>query len=198
MPDNKVLELVLKNTDEVVAWACGVCKYTRHSYQEAELCCKPYICEVCNSTCSTQYFCSDCTKKKSQEREQKQYDEAKKVTYGDYLGEWIYCDCCCEYFADVDSFLDSHQDHESIPTWVWGTTESNFDLDAERIISDQLESQDFYEGAFDSIPRNEIYKLQLFMDNWRTDNKLLSYQADFSTVVQLDDIIEKFKLDNED
>ncbi len=130
------LELVLKggNPEKVVLWGCGTCRVTTRSHEEAVSCCAPWVCEKCGDEVKS--YCKACSKKEQHARAQAQYDKAKKVLWTEYTGEWLCCDHCDEYYPDVDSLLDAHEDNAEFPTWAWGTYKNNFYINAEEPVSD--------------------------------------------------------------
>lgn len=186
------LELLLKGGDpnKVVLYGCGTCHRSTATRQEALECCVPYVCEDCGAEYKS--YCEPCGKKKSEAKEQAIYDKAKKVSITEYSGQMLYCDHCYEYFWDLDTFLDDHADQETIPDWVWGTTQHGLKLDAEDIVCRQLENDEFYEGAGDSIPKESIAEMQSFFNGWLVKNPLDSYEQDCSTVVNIEKEVEEY------
>lgn len=180
------LELVLKGGDpeKIALWGCGTCHLSAKSREDAVSCCAPWVCEKCGKEVKS--YCEDCSKKEQFAKSQAQYDNAKKVMLSEYAGDWLCCDHCDEYYPDVDSLLDAHDDAVELPTWAWGTTEQAFMLDAERIISDQLECQEFYEGAFDNFANGAIKEVQDFFNEWLKKQHMKAYMVDNSTVVDFE------------
>jgi hypothetical protein len=185
------IECIQKGGDpeKTVIWACGTCKLAKASKEDALECCAPYVCEKCGKEVKS--YCEDCSKKKQWAREKATYDKAKKVMLSEYSGDWLFCDRCNEYHPDVDSLLDAHDDDDDPPTWAWGTTEQPFTLDAERIISDELESQEFYEDAFDNISGESLKELQTFLDAWLKKQDMKSYMVDYGTVVDIEALVNQ-------
>lgn len=117
----------------------------------------------------------------------------------------IQCDHCDEYFWDLDSFLDSHDDlhADDMPTWVWGTYEIPLSFNAEDVISDKLERDEFYEDAFDHISKESIKEMQSFFDAWRLKYPLNSYMVDNAVVVDIEEevhavLAERYKDESTD
>jgi hypothetical protein len=194
------IECVQKNGDveKTVVWACGSCKTATSTKQNALECCAPDVCEKCGKEIKRHSYCEDCSKKQQFARAQAQYDKAKKVMLSEYAGDWLCCDHCDEYYPDVDSLLDAHDDDEEPPTWAWGTEEQPFKLDAERIISDQLEYQEFYEDAFDNISVDDLREMQNFFDAWLKKQNMKSYMVDNSVVVDFEALTNLRKKELED
>lgn len=192
------LELLLKGGDpeKIVLWGCGTCHVSAKSQEDAIECCAPFVCEKCGKEVKS--YCEDCSKKERQAREQVTFDKAKKVMLSEYAGDWVFCDHCDEYFADVDSLLDAHDDDAELPTWAWGTTEQPSTLDAERIISEQLESQEFYEDAFENISGEAVKELQTFLDAWLKKQDMKSYMVDHSVVVDFEALVNARRKEDQD
>lgn len=180
------IELIIKggNPDKVALYGCGTCHMSATSREQAIACCAPHVCDKCGK--ENKSYCEDCYDKERLAKDQAQYDKAKKMSLSEYDGEWLCCDHCDEYYPDVGSLLDAHDDTEEPQTWAWGTTRMEFELDAERIISQELERQEFYEGAFDSIPAESLRKMQSFFNAWVKKQDLKSYMVDHSIVVDFE------------
>lgn len=192
------IECVQKGGDpeKTVVWACGTCKLAKESKESALECCAPYVCDQCGREIKS--YCEDCSKKKQWAREKATYDKAKKVMLSEYAGDWLCCDHCDEYFPDVDSLLDAHDDEEEPPTWAWGTYEMKFTLDAEDIISQQLEQQEHYEDAFDNFANGAIKELQDFMDTWAAKQDVKSYMVDNGVVVDFEALVNQRKKEQDE
>jgi hypothetical protein len=180
------LELVLKGGDpeKIALWGCGTCHISARTREEAVACCAPWVCEKCGKDVKS--YCEDCSKKEQHERAQTQYDKAEKVMLSEYAGEWLCCDHCDEYYPDVDSLLDAHDDDDEPQTWAWGTYEVKFNLNAERVIEDELERDEFYDGAQDQISKVAAEELQTFLSAWSAKQDLNAYMVDNSVVVDFE------------
>jgi hypothetical protein len=187
------IECVQKGGDpeKTVVWACGTCKLAKESKDSALECCSPYVCEKCGKECKS--YCEDCSKKERFAREQATYDKAKKVMLSEYSEDWLFCDHCEEYFSDVDSLLDAHDDAEDPPTWAWGTYETPFTLNASDVLIQFLEQQEFYEEAFEHIDGAAIDEMQNFFDAWLKKQNMKSYMVDYSTVVDIEALVNQRK-----
>lgn len=188
------IECIQKGGDpeKTVVWACGTCKLAKSSKEDALECCAAWVCDECGQEIKKYSFCEDCSRKKQHAKEMALYAKAKKVTYAEYTGQMLCCDHCHEYFWDLDSYLDGHQDDPDMRTWVWGTYETTLSLDAERIIADQLESQEHHEEAFDSISKEAITEMQTFFNEWLKKVKLNSYMEDNSIVVDIEKEVAEY------
>lgn len=180
------LELVLKGGDpeKIALWGCGTCHMSARSREDAIACCAPWVCEKCGK--ETKSYCEDCSKKEQFAKAQAQYDRATKVMLSEYSEDWVCCDHCDEYYPDVDSLLDAHEDDEELPDWAWGTYEVKFNLYAERIIENELEREDFYDGAQDQISKVAVEELQTFLTAWAAKQDLKAYMVDNSVVVDFE------------
>jgi hypothetical protein len=189
------IELVQKggDPDKTIVWACGGCKIARASKQEALECCAPWACETCGKDIKAYSYCDECTGKERAAVEKAQYDAAQKVMLSEYAGEWLYCDHCNEYYEDAYALLDAHDDAEEYPTWAFGTTAQSFTLNAEDIISQQLEQQEFYEDAFSRFKAEDIKEMQDFFDAWLKKLDVQSYMVDQTVVVNFEALAEKYK-----
>ena len=187
------LELVLKGGDpeKIALWGCGTCHMSAKSREDAISCCAPWVCEKCGKEVKS--YCEDCSKKEQFAKAQAQYDKAKKVMLSEYAGDWLCCDHCDKYYPDVDSLLDAHDDDEELPTWAWGTTEQTLTFNAEDLIYNQLEYQEFYAEAMDNISAESIKEMQVFFDAWTKKQDLKSYMVDNSVVVDFEALVEQRK-----
>jgi len=192
------LELVLKGGDpeKIALWGCGTCHISARTREEAVACCAPWVCEKCGKEVKS--YCEDCSKKEQFAKAQAQYDKAKKVMLSEYAGDWLCCDHCDEYYPDVDSLLDAHDDDEEPRTWAWGTTEMKFSLNAENVVCQQLEQDEFYEDALESFSKDAIKELQEFMDVWTAKQDVKSYMVDNGVVVDFEALTNLRKKEQED
>jgi hypothetical protein len=186
------IELIVKGGDpeKISLYACGSCRLSTKTREEAISCCAPYVCETCGAEVKS--YCEPCSKKEQAKKSQAVYDKAKKVTYKEYDGQMLFCDHCDEYFWDLDTFLDAHNDvdDEDFPTWAWGTYQVDFALNANDVICGALESQEFYDDADQNIEKESVKEMQEFFDAWCERNPLNSYSQDMSVVVDLEEYVD--------
>jgi hypothetical protein len=196
----KPLELIIKGGDpeKIAVWACGTCRITARSADEALSCCAPWVCEECGKEVKS--YCEDCSKKKQHAKEQEAYNKAEKVPYEKYSGEMIYCDHCENFYNDVDEFLDGHDDCalEDIPEWAWGTYEKLLSFDADDFVCVELENNEMHEDARDSISQEAIDEMQEFFNAWNKRNPVKSYFPDHAVVVDLEKEVEEYRKENAD
>jgi len=192
------LELLLKGGDpeKIALWGCGTCHISARTREEAVACCAPWVCEKCGKEVKS--YCEDCSKKEQFAKAQAQYDKAKKVMLSEYAGDWLCCDHCDEYYPDVDSLLDAHDDDEEPRTWAWGTIEQPFTLNANDVLCQELEQQEFYEEAFENIDGAAIDQMQNFFDAWLKKQDMKSYMVDYSVVVDFEALTNLRKKELED
>ena len=63
-------------------------------------------------------------------------------------GYWDTVEAFIEHVIDTwEDFHDGDFRAEDAPPWVWGTVPQKLSFDASAVISNELESQEFYEGA---------------------------------------------------
>ncbi len=193
------LELVLKGGDasKVVLWGCGKCRLSTTSYEAAVACCAPHFCETCGVQIKS--YCEACSKKKEHARNKALWDKAKKVMLSEYPESWVYCDHCSEYYADAWELIEDHEDldDEDVPVWVYGTYEVKFSLDAREIVCEELERQEFYDGADEHIKTEAFQELQDFLDAWCKRQDLTAYMVDHGTVVDIEAVVLQRRRDRD-
>jgi len=189
------LELILKGGDpnKTIVWVCGTCKFTRGNQADALECCAPFICGKCGKP--NKSYCEACVKKEQDAKEQERYDKAQKVPYAEYTGKMFSCSHCNEYYFDIDAYLVAH-DGGIPPMWVWGTYAMPLALDAEQVIYDQLEQQEFYENATEDIPKEARQEMQAFFNAWLKKYGLTAYMEDNTIVVDVSKEVETFLKEN--
>lgn len=152
-----------------------------------------HICPKCGKETGKSTWCNDefCRIKRDKESELKLYEKATKYTlnsapkesieyfYSEHFG---YDD---GYFIDIDSLEDyCHENHIEIPKFVWGTREKTLSMDAESIVSNELE--EWYEDAFDRVDNSELSKLQIAMDDFCKSCGVGSYyEVDYKVCIEL-------------
>ena len=86
-------------------------------------------------------------------------------------GYWDTVEAFIEHVIDTwEDFHDGDFRAEDAPPWVWGTVPQKLSFDASAVISNELESQEFYEGAYDQIPDAAIKEMQAYLDKWAETN----------------------------
>lgn len=66
--------------------------------------------------------------------------------------------------------------------WAFGCTEEKFSIDARNLIMNELDSNGWYDDAFDDVSEEKLAELQLYLDSW-CECVPISFQADESVVV---------------
>jgi hypothetical protein len=178
----EALELVVKGSGAVVAYACPECGRVFNTKNLAEICCEPVICE-CGRTCRKPWTaCDTCLEKNRQDKERQKFEAAEKLPWEKYDGPVYLND---EYFVDVEDMADrfAYAGIE-LPEYVWACTTALLTLNAEEIISRELEAQEFYEDAFEHVVA--ISQLQEAIDEWSEKQSLESWMVDRTRAVLLD------------
>ena len=171
----------------VVAYACGKCGVVRKTEAEASRCCEPRVC-ACGTGIAETYFtaCSKCRASQEATRAEAKHAKAKKIRLADYELEWVYCDCCEEYYSDSSELFDRHHDDGTdLPSWAWACEKKILSLNASDILVNALE--DFHEEAYDNIEAGAIAKLQVAMDAFCDEQEVTSYYGSDDTAVLLDE-----------
>lgn len=96
------------------------------------------------------------------------------------------------YFDDIDSLEDYCKDNDvEMPKYIWGTYKKELSMDAESIVSNQLE--EWYEDAFDSVDGNELSLLQAVLDDFCKNCGVgCCYEVDYKVCVVLRQESEQF------
>lgn len=132
-------------------------------------------------------------------------ERAKKITLGEYEddepGGMIYSEAATSgndsehYFSDLEELIARIQYEkdddkgaltlEDIPTHVWPCTSVPFSLNAQEIVENALESQEFFEGAYDHIDGEDMEALEVMLRLWCRKVDLKTWFLDTSTVIVL-------------
>jgi|WetSurMetagenome_2_1015567.scaffolds.fasta_scaffold36353_6 hypothetical protein len=165
-------------------WACSVCKIAAHSEHEAEECCKPKLCACGNAVKMNYTVCTQCYHAAEVRRDQDRFDKAKKVKWTEYEGQMLYCDHNDKFYPDVESLLDEFYGDDDPPEWAYGTIDKIFSMDAQTIVEDELERQEWFEDAIDHL--TFVKELQTALDAAAAQIPS-AYETDYSTVVTFED-----------
>ena len=152
-----------------------------------------HFCPKCGNVTGQLTWCNDesCRQKRDEESELGLYEKSTKYTLDNAPKE------SCEYFFsnvygyddgyfdDIDSLADYCNDNDiEIPKFVWGTTKKELSIDAEDVISSELE--EWYEDAFDRVNDDELSKLQVAFDNFCKNCGVdACYDADYKICIEL-------------
>lgn len=158
--------LVVRGSDDVVAYACGKCRYVKHSKEEAESCCVPEVCSCGAELRGYVKKCSSCQRAEYDAREAEGLAKAPRVTFAQYDGTCLYHDD--EYYSDLDSLLDHcEEEGEEPPSLVWGCAETTFAVpSASDLISDECERQELHEEAAESFSAAAVAELDAALSAW--------------------------------
>jgi hypothetical protein len=188
------IELIAKTTGRVIGFVCGKCGCTEHMMfvgtylgtdeerLEGARCaavehCGPRFC-ACGAERKRHHdVCDDCRHrqwaKEHEEKEHAAFEKAEKVPASEWTGEHVWSDRFECIFDDIDELLERHNDHdEEPPEYVWECNEVRLTLDASDILSQELESQEAWEGIRDQISAADEYELQALLDGWLAKRKL--------------------------
>jgi len=159
--------------DSLENYACGKCHvFYAGERAEADACCAPRAC-ACGAVIEERYYsaCAACRAITESTREAEEFAKATKVTYAEYDEEVVFWDGHGSGDMGGDGFWSSletvleHCDQEELarPMFVWGVSRTYLSLDARSILESNLESQEFYEDAYDNIPGPEIEALDAYL-----------------------------------
>lgn len=141
------IELYHKDGKSASVFYCSKCRNVARTEAEAEQCCKPRNCDMCNKEIVEAYYtrCPACRKFMDDQREAERFAKAEKVTEwdGPVLCEGFGYDD--GYFESVEDLYDVIEDDEfERPEYCWTCTETCFlQLDYGDII--EHASQEAYE-----------------------------------------------------
>lgn len=141
--------------------------------------------------------CKKCREKEREGKEQECFNKAKKVSFTDYDG-LFYSGDYNDHVKDKEDFKEWLYNRifngEEVPSWVWATKKTKcFNINIFDIVNDACE--DGYEDMYDFLDTEALQPIQNKIDKWMEDqgDYLYYYHPDKSTVVLLDDIVEKLK-----
>jgi hypothetical protein len=145
--------------------ACGTCRMIALNEQVARACCEPRKCARCQEAVRERYWtvCTDCRRKREEERERETFDAARKVSACDWDGPVVveYDD----YFSSIDEMIDRYMDDDRDPArYVWGTRPDRISMDADRIVEQATEEMP--ECVIDYIDSDAVAELQKALDAW--------------------------------
>lgn len=166
------IELVNKATpDKVIAWACGECGIVCPSEQVAKGHCAANVCD-CGNFCAKHYTaCPSCIKDNRAKKDLKKREAAEVVSADDYDGP-VYWDQADEYFPDAAEAFDAVSDRvdfdaeEREAQTLWTCRKAFLTMDANDIISGELESQEHHDEAYNAISQKGVNVLQKLLDGW--------------------------------
>lgn len=94
------------------------------------------------------------------------------------------------YFQEWDEFFDKWYEHEeetkhrdgiNRPMYVYLTKPLHFSIDADNVITDAIDNEDYYEDAYYSISNEKTKELQKLLDEWCKDCGVgITYIIDYS------------------
>lgn len=192
------IALVVQGKDTIAAFACGKCRYvvnwpSQHTEEQARnaarLCCGPFSC-ACGVTVTRRGdACTACSRaahaKWRAETLAADIAKAKPVRLADYDGEMVYLERD-DRAVSTEELEDLIADGEAPPV-VWGCTEHRFSIDADDIITSELEEH--HEDARDYLDPGATEALQKALDAWRDEYaySVRSFFEDRSVRVVIDE-----------
>jgi hypothetical protein len=170
---------------EVVAWACGECRYVAVNEQAARKCCAEVVCSVCGRKNEEKrtykiysWTCSDCRNKAFAKKRWDARQKAEQVKYEDYEGPvyWEdfekFEDSMCAMFDQIIYEYEDHPEEETSPEhfmeWIakqtfWCCDEIHLGIPCAGDIIDNL-VEDHHEDA--EMSDLAIEGLQKRLDDW--------------------------------
>jgi hypothetical protein len=183
-------------TEKVTGHACPECKTLSsvamflgtdeeklaHTVAAAKRCCNP-TCKECGA--KTRRYCTLCDKcrteqfnEKSRKEEAKRRAKATRVSAADYEGGVFRGD---RFFMSVGEMLDDCDDDR--PADVWGAQVMPFHIDAGDVVESELSNH--HDDAGEDIGEDDLAELQKLLDAWCEGVGVVSYEADYGTLVVL-------------
>lgn len=175
----------MSNVEEVTTtgYRCKECGKIYMDKQLAELCHKHYYCEVCGKETERYWLiCDSC-------REKKQYKEATKISYKEYLekypGYMIYDGS--DYYQDLDELIEMYEcDDKQLPKYVYGTIKERIEVNIENAIECAEEDSNCEDFSFDNT--EELIEM---VNKWNEKNGTFVYYVQDKLIILLTE--EDFK-----
>lgn len=131
--------------------------------------------------------CGDCRHRDEQDREQKRFDKATKLSEAEWDGPvWTPGD---KFFMSLEDFhdhyLDSEPDDFVRPEYVWCSKPVKWQPDLSGYVMDQV-SDNFHEDAADQIDAAALKELDDFGEAWWATHSVQSFEVDYSKCVLIE------------
>jgi hypothetical protein len=134
--------------------------------------------------------CDACYRVRRQKETQAKYEAAEKIPEAEYQG-YLVVEGCDEYFETADDLAETCLDTDTeYPQWAWAVTTSEFRIDADDIIDQELE-QHHDEAEVRGPARLE---LKTFLDAWCKRQGVTTLWPDYRRVI----ILEPRKMEAEE
>lgn len=190
--------MVHGHEDDVVAYACGKCRFVMSSKEEAEGHCKPRLCDDCGKEVSSSYrtICESCRTEHRKKKVESLVEQAKKVSWDDYDGPVYIEDEEGNCFTNTSCGEGFHSSPEGaaddlVDDWcnlkppldvfhVWGVAEIPFYISASDVIENELENS-HHENA--EVSGAAVKEFQDFLDKWCSEQEVVSYEADYTVLI---------------
>lgn len=194
-------EVCIKGSDKIIGYACPKCRLfcsptiyfckwndaLKAARDQAIKCCGPRLCTKCGKDMGEKrkvhwLACEDCRRKTDAEREKRRFEEAEKIPWEKYEHGFLYY--ADKFYDDMDSLLDSYDEGEE-PEYVWACYPVDFTMDAQDIVSSEIENQEHHEDAFSEVSDKMLERLQKYLDLWCKKVGVRTWMPDFKKAVLL-------------
>lgn len=193
-------EVCVKGSDKLIGYACPKCHRfcspliyacgwdagLTAAHQHAVTCCADRMCTECNVNMGPPkktywLICTSCRSKKDSKRENKLFQEAEKILLSEYKHDMLYY---MDEYYDGDTIQDKYTFDEP-PKYAWACYPKKFTLDASRLISDEIESQEHHEDAYDDLLTKDVDRLQRYFNAWCKHVDVTTWMPNFKLAVIL-------------
>jgi hypothetical protein len=197
------LEIMIRGREETTGYACPVCgvlwmfdkddtdELKENHYKAAK--------QHCQDTCACggkleKYWtmCKDCREKAAVAKEKERFEEAEKIPVSDYGDPVNWSDHSGDmtgegFFSNTEAVIEyCEEEGFELPAYVWACKRYVFTLDADSILSQQMEQQDMFEDAIDCVPQADYDRLAAFLKDWSKGLDLVTWMVDFSRAIVLE------------
>ncbi len=206
----EVSELLLPDGRPSGVWKCGKCGRA-HAHnragqapdsewnrEQSQACCDRR-CQDCKAPLerlSPYAICRGCLTKHDEQRRTERFEKATKLTVAEWgasdAGPMLYSEDRDRWFDDLDGVdewvaeadEDDEDEPRERPAYLWCTTPIKWQPDVAGDLADEMHSV-FGEDSSDQIPPDQWKRLEKFVGSWWAQNKITSYQPDFTRCVLL-------------
>lgn len=168
------------NSVSETVYKCMKCGALYYSLENAETCCGPKLCTECNKPIP--YYkdiCEKCWEKQN-------FEKAKKISWKDYKGSFVYDYLGEEYYDDIDSLLEHYEENnEEPPKYCYACSGKSYALDVYSVIENEIvDLCEDYEDVINDLV--DLDKLEKFVEEWNKKQKAMCYEYDLKTVIMLE------------
>lgn len=180
----------MKETNEVLVYACGYCGKLYHNREQADTCHADRTCSACGVVIGKESYktlCSSCEHTKKLNKLTEKINNATRMTYDEYVNEYpnypvVYNDDY--YLDDYDYLLEKIEEFEDTEPMIWGTTKKVETLDAYAIIErfeEGVELEDY------SMDKEEVDAIVKFCNEWNEKYGVDVYYENSKILIILED-----------